>query len=91
MSGCSTGEVYTIKGEEPLGIVSYLHSNGIKSAILSSWKIPSGLETTVDIVRDFYRYWVEDGLCKSEALQRAMMRNRRGNPYEFCGFVLFGE
>ena len=91
MSGCSTGEVYTIKGEEPLGIVSYLHSNGIKSAILSSWKIPSGLETTVNIVRDFYRDWVEDGLCKSEALQRAMMDNRRGNPYEFCGFVLFGE
>jgi CHAT domain-containing protein len=91
MSGCSTGEVYTIKGEEPLGIISYLHSNGVKSAILSSWKIPSQLEVTVCVVRDFYRYWIEEKLDKSVALQRAMVDNKRINPYEYGGFVLFGE
>ena len=90
MSGCSTGEVQPLKGEEPLGIISYLHSNGVKSAILSSWKIPSEIETTVDVVRDFYRYWVEDGLSKSVALQRAMIDNKKINPYEYAGFVLFG-
>jgi len=90
MSGCSTGEVHTLKGEEPLGIISYLHSNGIKSAILSSWKISSQMETTVDVVRDFYRYWVEEGLSKNIALQRAMIDNKKINPYEYAGFVLFG-
>lgn len=90
MSGCSTGEVHTLKGEEPLGIVSYLHSNGTKSAILSSWIIPSEIETTVDVVRDFYRYWVEGELSKSMALQRAMIDNKTVNPYEYAGFVLFG-
>jgi len=90
MSGCSTGEVHTLKGEEPLGIISYLHSNGIKSAILSSWKISSQMETTVDVVRDFYRYWVEEGLSKNIALQRAMIDNKKINPYEYAGFILFG-
>ena len=90
MSGCSTGEVHTLKGEEPLGIISYLHSNGTESAILSSWRISSEIETTVDVVRDFYRYWVEEGLSKNIALQRAMVDNKKINPYEYGGFVLFG-
>lgn len=90
MSGCSTGEVHTLKGEEPLGIISYLHSNGTKSAILSLWKILSQIETTVDVVRDFYRYWIEEGLSKNIALQRAMVDNKKINPYEYAGFVLFG-
>ncbi|MFK5975496.1 MAG: CHAT domain-containing protein [Sulfurovum sp.] len=90
MSGCSTGEVQPLKGEEPLGIISYLHSNGVKSAILSSWKIPLEIETTVDVVSDFYRYWLEDGLSRSVALQRAMIRNKKVNPYEYAGFILFG-
>ena len=90
MSGCSTGEVHTLKGEEPLGIISYLHSNGTESAILSSWEIPSEIETTVDVVRDFYRYWIEEGLSKNIALQRAMVKNKKINPYDYGGFVLFG-
>lgn len=91
MSGCSTGEVHTLKGEEPLGIVSYLHSNGTQSAILSSWKISSQIETAVDVVRDFYRYWIEEELSRNIALQRAMMNNKKVNPYEYAGFILFGE
>jgi len=92
MSGCDTGRVHSLKGEEVLGIISYLHSQGTKTAILSFWEILADIDTTVDIVEDFYKFWLEDKNMKAIALQKAMLKNKNSvNPYDWAGYALFGE
>ncbi len=91
MSGCDNGRVNNLKGEESLGVISYLHILGVKSAVLGMWKILSS-QTTIDIVEDFYRYWIEEKNMKAVALQKAILKNKNSvNPYDWGGFALYGE
>jgi len=90
MSGCVTGVVYPIKGEEYLGIVSYLHSNRVKFAILSMWNIPAINKNIIKVVKDFYKFWIEENLHISIALQKSLIKNKQINPIDYAGFVLFG-
>lgn len=91
MSGCDNGKIHTLKGEESLGVISFLHTLGTKTAILGVWEILSS-DTTINIVEDFYKYWLEDKQIKTIALQKAMVKNKIGvNPYDWAGYALYGE
>ena len=92
MSGCYTGGTYPLKGEEVLGIVSYLHAHKTKTAILSFWDILAEIDETVNIVEDYYRFWLDEKEPKAIALQKAMLKNSDSiNPYDWARYALFGE
>ena len=92
MSGCYTGGTHSLKGEEVLGIISYLHAHQTKTAILSLWDILSEIDETVNIVEDYYKFWLDGKEPKAIALQKAMLKNTRSvNPYDWAGYALFGE
>jgi CHAT domain-containing protein len=92
MSGCYTAGTHSIKGEEVLGIISYLHSHQTKTAILSSWDILAEIDETVNIIEDFYTFWLDEKHPKAIALQKAILKNSQSqNPYDWAGYVMFGE
>jgi CHAT domain-containing protein len=91
LSGCDTGRVSVQKNEEPIGLLAPLLGGKTRSAVLSFWPIPGGLELTGDLVAGFYRYWLAEGLPRAEALRRAMLdHSEHPNPYLWGGYGFYG-
>ncbi|NFV80368.1 CHAT domain-containing protein [Magnetospirillum aberrantis] len=90
LSGCDTGRVHPLRGQEALGFMPILLGRGARSAILSFWPILARSSLTPAIATDFYRHWLVEGMPKASALRRAMLRWRDRPLYEWGGYGVFG-
>ncbi len=90
LSGCDTGRVAALANQEVLGLMSILLGQHVSAAILSFWPVPAVSEVVLDLVADFYRFWLIDGLPKAQALCQAMRARKPGRLYDYAGFALFG-
>lgn len=91
LSGCDTGKTDLLENEEVFGSLSLFLTRKVGSLILSHWPISNVDETITDIVTDFYRYWIVNGMDKATALQQAIVRHKNHpNPYYWGGLFLSG-
>ena len=93
LSACRTALGKEVRGEGLLGLTrGFLHA-GARSVVASLWAVPD--RATSELMERFYRAMVEEGLTPAAALRRAqlsMVREHRWkDPYNWAGFVLFGE
>jgi CHAT domain-containing protein len=90
LTGCSTGAVRVIGGDELMGLVrGFLHA-GARSLLLSLWNVND--EATVELVVSFYAEWRRHG-DKARAIQSAMQAVRAvySHPFYWAPFVLIGQ
>ncbi|MEO5332677.1 MAG: CHAT domain-containing protein [Magnetococcus sp. YQC-5] len=91
LSGCETGRVGMLENREPLGLMSLLLGQGIRSAVLSHWPVMAGVDITLAVIEAFYCHWLLEGQRKDQALRSAMLDFADNpNPYDWGGFSLHG-
>ena len=92
LTGCDTGRVHALDGDEYLGLMTLLLRRRVRSAVLGLWPLVATSEATLRIVDDFYAGWLGAGLSKAEALRRAQLAAAAtGAPiYEWGALALFG-
>lgn len=94
LGSCESGEGYKKNKEGNINLARAFSSIGVKSMMLSSWKIDE-LSSTI-IISSFLAY-LDQGLTKSEALQRAKMdflataNPRNANPIYWAGLNITGN
>jgi CHAT domain-containing protein len=93
LSACSTGLGEEIRGEGLVGLTQGFLHVGAKSVVASLWQVDDS--ATAELMRNFYRAMLNDGLPPASALReakRAMWREPRWRaPYYWAAFVLQGE
>lgn len=93
LSACSTGLGKNIRGEGIIGLTRGFMYAGSKSVVASLWKVED--DATAELMKQFYKALLTDGLTPSAALKRAkvtMWRQERWHaPYYWAAFVLQGE
>jgi CHAT domain-containing protein len=90
LTGCSTGVVRVIGGDELMGLVRGFFYAGARSLLLSLWNVHD--EATVDLIVNFYAEWRRHG-DKARAIQYAMQTVRavHSHPFYWAPFVLIGQ
>jgi len=98
LSACETARGHARPTEGLMGLQRAAHIAGVDCVISSYWKIPD--EATFALMRDFYRFLIEEGTTRIDALRRAQLaaiqRNRAatgGNalPSTWGAFTLSGD
>jgi CHAT domain-containing protein len=93
LSACQTGLGKEIKGEGLVGLTRGFMYAGAARVAASLWKVDD--VATAELMRDFYRGMLGDGLRPASALRAAqvnMWRQKRWrSPYYWAAFVLQGE
>jgi CHAT domain-containing protein len=94
LSACDTGRGKELRGEGLVGLSRAFLYAGASSLVASLWEVDD--EASSDLMLQFYRGLVKDGLAESEALQRAKvwMLSREGtgsHPRIWAPFVLLGR
>jgi CHAT domain-containing protein len=90
LSGCETGRVAALANQEVLGLMSFLLGQHVSAAVLSFWPVPAASDSILELVAEFYRRWLDEGLPKGEALRQAMLAQKSARLYDWAGFALFG-
>lgn len=89
LSACETG-LGDIEGNEGVyGLQRAFKIAGAKYLILSLWKVSD--QTTRELMTDFYRQWLVNGLEIPAAFRRAQQNMKEKHPavpYHWAGFVL---
>lgn len=93
LSACDSGNGTLIKGEGIMSLSRAFTYSGVKSAVVSLWKVPD--KETSELMILFYEN-LEKGLGKDKALQLAKLEFLKRNPlkshpYYWSGFVLNGN
>ncbi len=96
MSACETGVGTTVDGEGVFGLRRALQNAGVKTIIMSMWKVPD--RQTSLLMQKFYSGWLS-GKTKLEALRDAELellkdartRKGSGHPLLWAGFILSGN
>jgi len=94
LGACETGYGDKERGEGNINLSRAFTSIGVKSMLLSSWKIDE--KSTMNITESFLNY-LQEGATKSEALQKAKLDYlktadaRTANPYYWAGLYLLGN
>lgn len=94
LGSCESGEGYKKNKEGNINLARAFSSIGVKSMMVSSWKIDELSSTT--IITSFLDY-LDQGLTKSEALQKAKMdflassNPRTANPIYWAGLNITGN
>lgn len=95
LSACQTNVGLVSAGDEVVGLTRAFLNAGTPSIIASLWRVDD--KATSALMVAFYRYWLEEGLSKAEALQaaqahvRTMDDGRYASPFYWAGFVLNGD
>jgi CHAT domain-containing protein/tetratricopeptide (TPR) repeat protein len=93
LSACQTALGREFKGEGMLGLSRAFMQAGTKRVVASLWKVDDF--ATAELMTEFYRGMLNDGLRPAEALRRAQTRLREQKrwraPYFWAGFILQGE
>ena len=93
LSACNTGLGKDVKGEGLIGLTRGFMYAGASGVMASLWKVDD--EATAELMRQFYRGLLKDGLPPSAALRRAQVmmwkQKSRRSPYYWAAFVLQGE
>jgi CHAT domain-containing protein len=95
LSACETGFGKLEKNEGVMSMSRAFQYAGVRSTVMSLWKVPD--KETKTIMIDFYRY-LQKGKRKSEALRLAKLSFLKKNkntvlvhPYYWSGFVINGN
>ncbi len=95
LGACDTGFGKLEKGEGVMSLSRAFHYAGVKSTIMSLWKVPDK-ETSI-LMQSFYKY-VKKGMTKTSALQQAKLQyinnttdNVLKHPYYWAGFIISGN
>ncbi|MEO9484972.1 MAG: CHAT domain-containing tetratricopeptide repeat protein [Ekhidna sp.] len=94
LSACQTGEGPLVNGEGIMSLGRAFSSAGVKSLVVSRWKIPDA--TAPEIMEAFYQELV-NGKSKSEALRLAKIAyldkadNLTSHPYYWSSFYVLGS
>jgi CHAT domain-containing protein/tetratricopeptide (TPR) repeat protein len=91
LSGCRTALGKDVKGEGLVGLTRGFMYAGAPRVVASLWQVPD--KATADLMKQFYRGMLADGLRPAAALraaQVAMWKEKRA-PYFWAAFVLQGE
>ncbi len=76
LSACQTG-LGRVAGDGVIGLSRAFLIAGARSVLVSQWSIDD--EATIALMEAFYRRYLQEGMDKAHALQRAM-RDLRANP-----------
>jgi CHAT domain-containing protein/tetratricopeptide (TPR) repeat protein len=91
LSGCRTALGKDVKGEGLVGLTRGFMYAGAPRVVASLWQVSD--KATADLMKQFYKGMLADGLRPSAALraaQVAMWKEKRA-PYFWAAFVLQGE
>jgi CHAT domain-containing protein len=90
LSACETGLGEQIAGEGVIGMTRAFLYAGAKSIVVSLWQVPD--QPTAQLMIKFYRYMLEEGKDKAEALKMARedMRREFSDPNCWAPFVYYG-
>ena len=93
LSACRTGLGRELSGEGLVGLTRGIFSAGVPAVVASLWA--SHDEATAELMEQFYRALLLDGLAPGAALRSAQLSLRNGGPwsrpYFWAGFVLQGD
>ncbi|MDE7380831.1 MAG: CHAT domain-containing protein [Muribaculaceae bacterium] len=89
LSACETG-LGEISADGVFGLQRGFKKAGVGTLLISLWKVDD--DATSDLMKSFYNYWLNDGLSKREALEKAKrkIKNTYGweNPKYWAPFIL---
>ena len=94
LSACDTGTGQITSGEGVLSLGRAFQYSGVKSLIMSKWKVDD--RTAPEVMQRFYQY-LRQGQDKNEALRSAKLDflanagDFRSHPYYWSNFVLVGD
>jgi CHAT domain-containing protein len=92
LSGCETGRSELSGGDDPAGLATaFLHA-GAASLLVSLWKVEDA--ATAELMKTFYRKWIDEGKDRVAALREAKLELARGafpHPRQWSAFVLIGD
>jgi CHAT domain-containing protein len=93
LSACNTGLGKDVKGEGLIGLTRGFMYAGAAGVMASLWKVDD--EATAELMKQFYRGMLKDGLPPAAALRQAQVmmwkQKARRSPYYWAAFVLQGE
>jgi CHAT domain-containing protein len=93
LSGCQTALGKEVKGEGLLGLTRGFMYAGAPRVVASLWRVPD--QATAELMRQFYKGMLTDGLRPAAALRAAQIGMLKGQrwaaPYYWAAFVLQGE
>ncbi len=92
LSACETALGEEIRGEGLVGLTQGFFSAGAASVLVSLWAVND--QATAELMADFYRRHLREGLRPAAALRQAQLaisrQKKRQAPYYWAGFVLQG-
>lgn len=91
LSGCETGVEDVAAGDDPAGLATAFLHGGATSLLVSLWKVED--RATADLMRRFYRAWIDEDRPRAAALREAklaLLEEGRDRPAEWASFVLVG-
>jgi CHAT domain-containing protein len=93
LSGCQTALGKEVKGEGLLSLTRGFMYAGAPRVVASLWRVPD--QATAELMKQFYRGMLGEGLTPAAALRAAQVAVRREKrwaaPYYWAAFVLQGE
>ncbi|HLU48970.1 MAG TPA: CHAT domain-containing protein, partial [Planctomycetota bacterium] len=92
LSGCETGVSDILGGDDPAGLATAFFHGGATSLLVSLWKVED--KATAELMRRFYREWIDRAEPRAKALRRAklaLLEEGWSKPAQWASFVLLGE
>lgn len=93
LSACQTGKGKMEKGEGVTGLTQAVMYAGTPSVIASLWNVDD--ISTKELMVGFYKYMLEEGATKEEALRKAkldLLKSKKySSPFFWGAFVMYGE
>ncbi len=90
LSACETARHHILAGDELLGLMRGFMYAGTPALVLSQWLVDD--ETAAQLMPQFYRLMLRNGLRPAEALRQAQLdlRKKRPQAYYWAPFVMVG-
>jgi CHAT domain-containing protein len=93
VSACHSGAGPNLRGEGIVGLAHGFLWAGARRVVVSLWQVND--EASAELMVQFYRHVLEEGLAPADALRRAQGLIRKlarwSDPHYWSGFVLQGE
>jgi CHAT domain-containing protein/predicted negative regulator of RcsB-dependent stress response len=93
LSACRTGKGKLERGEGVTGLTRAVMYAGTPAVVASLWNVHD--EATKELMVRFYKYMLDNGLAKEDALRQAKLDLIKGkkyaSPFFWSAFVMYGE
>ena len=93
LSGCQTALGRAVRGEGLVGLTRGFMYAGVPQVTASLWRVQD--RATAELMAEFYRAMLEDGLAPPAALRKAQLsilgQRRWRDPYYWAAFVFQGD